>query len=57
MHALLVATAIVMLWRGAWGLLDNYLFPDNQILSFSVSLIIGIGLLFIISGRRLDSLE
>ena len=41
-HTLLIALAIVAFWRGVWGLMDIYLFPNNAIVSFSVSLVIGI---------------
>ena len=41
-HTLLIALAIVAFWRGVWGLMDIYLFPNNAIVSFSFSVIIGI---------------
>lgn len=34
--------AAVMVWRGAWGLMDVYLFPLHQELSFLFSLIMGL---------------
>jgi hypothetical protein len=34
-----------MLWRGVWGLLDVFIFPENQALSFAISSILGIILL------------
>jgi len=40
--ALLVATGVVLFWRGAWGLMDLYLFPNNLPLSFVSSLLLGI---------------
>jgi len=42
LYALLIGTALIMLWRGVWGLLDIYLFPDNKTVSFALSVIIGI---------------
>ena len=39
---LLLGFAVVNFWRGIWGLMDIYLFPSNQILSFTISVIIGI---------------
>ena len=44
---LVAATAVVMFWRGVWGLLDVYLFPENQAVSFIVSIIIGIALMLL----------
>jgi hypothetical protein len=41
-NAILVATAVVLFWRGSWGLLDHYLFPRNPPLSYITSLILGI---------------
>lgn len=41
-NALLVATGVVLFWRGAWGLLDLYLLPGNPTLSFITSIILGI---------------
>lgn len=43
---LLVTIAVISFWRGAWGLMDIYLFPDNQTLSFLISLSLGIALLY-----------
>jgi len=40
--AVLIAFAVVSVWRGFWGLLDEYLFPENYQLSLWVSLIIGL---------------
>lgn len=42
-----IGLAVVSFWRGAWGLMDLYLFPNDQTLSFTFSLIIGLGALYI----------
>lgn len=34
--------AVIMFWRGTWGLMDVYLFPNNLELSYAVSLLISI---------------
>lgn len=39
--------AIVIFWRGMWGLLDLYLFPGQPTLSYAASVIIGLGILYI----------
>ncbi len=39
LFALLIGIAVVSFWRGVWGLLDIYLFPNNGELSLWVSLI------------------
>lgn len=41
----LAAIGIVACWRGAWMLMDLYLFPGNPLLSALLSLGGGIGLL------------
>jgi hypothetical protein len=45
-QAMLLGTAAVLFWRGAWGLMDLYIFPDHAPLSYTLSLIIGIIALF-----------
>ncbi len=42
-----IGLAVVSFWRGAWGLMDLYLFPHDQTLSFTFSLIIGLGALYV----------
>lgn len=51
MDTLLVALAIVLFWRGVWGLMDLYLFPKNLTISYMSSLAIGIVILY--STKRL----
>ncbi len=43
--AIIIALAVVSFWRGAWGLLDIYLFPGNSELSLWISVIIGLVIL------------
>ena len=46
-----LAVGIVLVWRGVWGLLDLYLFPGNEALSFTVSIIAGIVILYFNDGK------
>ena len=46
LNTLLVAFAIVAFWRGSWGLMDLYLFPNFEILSYLVSILVGIIILY-----------
>lgn len=46
-HVLLIALAIIMFWRGVWGLMDHYLFPDNPALSYVLSIATGILILYL----------
>ena len=41
----LVAAAVIMIWRGIWGLLDHYLFPENPDMSHVISILIGLVIL------------
>lgn len=45
-HILQIALAIVLVWRGAWGLMDLYIFPDQLLVSYIVSLVVGLLVLF-----------
>lgn len=42
MLAIFIAGAVIMFWRGVWGLMDVYLFPDNLPLSYGISFIISV---------------
>ncbi|MBU4070309.1 MAG: hypothetical protein KJ646_04970 [Nanoarchaeota archaeon] len=46
-YTILIAFGIVCFWRGVWGLMDLYLFPGNHALSFSISILIGILILYL----------
>lgn len=38
---LLAVIGVVMMWRGIWGLLDEYLLPKNPKVSCWISFIVG----------------
>ncbi|MBI2039848.1 hypothetical protein HYT18_02135 [Candidatus Microgenomates bacterium] len=38
LYYLLLGIALVLFWRGFWGLMDLYLFPQNQFLSYLLSI-------------------
>ena len=42
-----IVFAIVLFWRGVWGLLDIYLFPHNLLLSYLISALFGIIILYL----------
>jgi hypothetical protein len=46
-NALVVLLAIIMIWRGVWGLLDAYVFPGNPVLSDLVCLVFGALILYL----------
>ena len=39
--ALLVGFSLIAFWRGTWGLMDIYLFPNNPLLSSLISIFVG----------------
>lgn len=46
-NAIVIVLAIIMFWRGTWGLLDTYLFPGNPTLSYLVSIALGALILYL----------
>ncbi len=42
LYALLIGTSLIMVWRGVWGLLDIYFFPNDKTISLVLSVVIGI---------------
>ena len=46
--AFFVIIALILIWRGVWGLADIFLFPSNQTISFLFSIIIGLVILAIL---------
>lgn len=38
---LVAVVAVVMMWRGLWGLLDEYVLPKNPKLSYLITFIFG----------------
>jgi len=45
LFTIIIAFAIISFWRGAWGLLDFLVFPNNELVSYTISVVIGITLL------------
>lgn len=55
LRLIFAGVAIIMFWRGLWGLMDLYLFPENLTLSYSVSATIGLAIIYF-NDRRLKEL-
>ena len=45
LFALIIGIAVIMFWRGIWGLLDVYFLPNDQGLSLVLSAVIGLVIL------------
>lgn len=46
-NAIVIIFAIIMIWRGTWGILDTYFFPGSPTLSYIASIAIGILTLYL----------
>ncbi len=44
--ALLIGSALVLMWRGIWHLADIYLFPNQDVVSALLSILIGFIILY-----------
>ncbi len=42
---LIIGVAVVLFWRGVWGISDELILPDDYLLSSIVSLILGLSIL------------
>lgn len=47
LFTLCIGLSVVSFWRGAWGIMDLYLFPENYELSSWISVLIGLIVLYI----------
>ncbi len=45
LFALIIGVAVIMFWRGIWGLLDVYFLPNDVGLSLVLSAVIGLVIL------------
>ena len=57
LDTLILAIAIILVWRGVWGLADLYLFPSMPVLSFTISILSGIIILFVHNLKKQDISE
>lgn len=46
LRTLIVALAIAIFWRGIWGFMDLYFFPNMLPLSFALSIFFGLIILY-----------
>ncbi len=42
---LMIALGVVLFWRGAWGLMDLYIHPNDPLVSYLISLVLGLAIL------------
>ena len=42
LYAIFIGSAVILFWRGVWGLADEVLFPGNYLVSSLVSILLGL---------------
>lgn len=57
LHIMSVAVAVVFVWRGLWGIMDLYLFPAHPLVSYALSIVLGLAILIVIDKAKLEDLE
>lgn len=55
LNTIIVLFAVVFIWRGIWSTLDLYFFPNNPLLSYVLSAVIGF-LILILDDFELDEI-
>lgn len=55
-HTLIISIAVLLYIRGIFGLMDSYLFPENKMWSYVVSIVLGLLILFL-NNNRLEEIE
>lgn len=47
---------VVIVWWGIWGILDIFVFPENRLFSYLISICLGVLILFL-NGSGLDDIK
>jgi len=47
LFTIVIAFAVISFWRGVWGLMDLFFFPNNYQLSLWTSVIVGLVILWV----------
>jgi hypothetical protein len=55
-NVIILIFAIIMLWRGFWGLLDTYLFPGSPTFSYLICISLGAVILYL-DDFKIDNLK
>lgn len=55
-NVIVIIFAIIMLWRGVWGLLDTYFFPGSPTFSFFACIALGAVILYL-DDFKIDNLK
>ena len=55
-YTIILGFALIAFWRGVWGILDLYLFPSKPLISFIISILIGIITIYLAKHHLADRL-
>lgn len=55
-NTIMIATGVVLFWRGAWGLMDLYIHPNDPLISYIISLLFGL-IILAVTHHLFDSLK
>ena len=47
LYSVVIGASIILFWRGIWMLADMFLFPNDILLSATVSLLVGLSILYV----------
>ncbi|MCK5590915.1 MAG: hypothetical protein KAI72_03065 [Candidatus Pacebacteria bacterium] len=47
LYSVVIGVSIMLFWRGTWILADEFIFPNNLLLSAVVSLTVGLFILYV----------
>ena len=56
LSTLLELLGAIAIWWGIWGIMDLFVFPQNEFLSYLISILLGFLIIFIVGGE-LDDLK
>lgn len=56
LNIFIICTAVIMVWRWVWNIIDMYVFPNNYLFSCIFCVVVWIAILFI-DDWKIDELE
>lgn len=56
LNTILELLGAIAIWWGIWGIMDLFVFPNNELWSYLISIILGFLIIFVVGGE-LDDLK
>ena len=56
LNTILELLGAIAIWWGIWGVMDLFVFPNNELWSYLISIILGFLIIFVVGGE-LDDLK